>query len=50
MHDITKSDAEREVLKGIAQGLDAIILNPTAAVGPFDFQPSLLGQGTRCPL
>lgn len=45
LHDITKSDAEREVLKGIAQGLDAIILNPTAAVGPFDFQPSLLGQG-----
>jgi dihydroflavonol-4-reductase len=45
LHDMSKSDAEREVMKGIAQGLDAVILNPTAAVGPFDFQPSLLGQG-----
>ncbi len=45
LHDVAKSDAEKEVRKGIAQGLDAIILNPTAAIGPHDFQPSLLGQG-----
>jgi dihydroflavonol-4-reductase len=45
LHDVAKSDAEKEVRKGIAQGLEAIILNPTAAIGPFDFQPSLLGQG-----
>lgn len=45
LHDVAKSDAEKEVQKGIAQGLDAIILNPTAAIGPYDFQPSLLGQG-----
>jgi dihydroflavonol-4-reductase len=45
IHDVAKSNAEREVIKGIAQGLDAIILNPTAAVGPHDYQPSLLGQG-----
>ncbi len=45
LHDVAKSDAEKEVMKGIAQGLDAVILNPTAAVGPYDFQPSLLGQG-----
>lgn len=44
-HDQAKSDAEREVMKGIAQGLDTIILVPTAAIGPYDFQPSLLGQG-----
>lgn len=44
-HDIAKSDAEREVMKGIAQGLDTIILIPTAAIGPYDFQPSLMGQG-----
>jgi dihydroflavonol-4-reductase len=45
VHDRTKSDAEREVMKGIAQGLDAIILNPTAAIGPHDYSPSLLGRG-----
>jgi dihydroflavonol-4-reductase len=45
LHDQAKSDAEREVMKGIAQGLDAIIIIPTAAIGPYDFQPSLLGQG-----
>ena len=44
-HDQAKSDAEREVMKGSAQGLDTIILIPTAAIGPYDFQPSLLGQG-----
>ncbi|MGR3973501.1 MAG: NAD-dependent epimerase/dehydratase family protein [Candidatus Rhabdochlamydia sp.] len=44
-HDIAKSDAEKEVLKGIAQGLETVILIPTAAIGPYDFAPSLLGQG-----
>ncbi len=45
VHDLAKSDAEKEVMKGVAQGLDAVILIPTAAIGPYDFQPSLLGQG-----
>jgi dihydroflavonol-4-reductase len=45
LHDQAKSDAEREVIKGIAQGLDTIIIIPTAAIGPNDFQPSLMGQG-----
>ncbi len=44
-HDQAKSDAEREVVKGIAQGLDTTIIIPTAAIGPYDFQPSFLGQG-----
>ncbi|MGR3912016.1 MAG: NAD-dependent epimerase/dehydratase family protein [Candidatus Rhabdochlamydia sp.] len=44
-HDIAKSDAEKEVMKGIAQGLETVILVPTAAIGPYDFEPSLLGQG-----
>ena len=43
-HDLAKSDAEREVMKGIAQGLETVILIPTAAIGPYDFQPSLMGQ------
>jgi dihydroflavonol-4-reductase len=45
LHDQAKSDAEREVMKGIAQGLETVIIIPTAAIGPYDFQPSLLGQG-----
>lgn len=45
VHDYAKSDAEKEVLKGIAKGLDAVILSPTAAIGPYDFSPSLMGHG-----
>lgn len=45
LHDQAKSDAEREVKRGIAQGLDTVIIIPTAAIGPYDFKPSLLGQG-----
>lgn len=41
----TKAQGEREVLAGIARGLDAIILNPTAMLGPYDFKPSYMGQG-----
>lgn len=44
-HDISKSDGDREVLKGIMQGLDAVFITPTAVLGPGDFTPSLMGQG-----
>lgn len=43
-YDRSKAAAEREVLRGIEQGLDAIILNPTAIVGPYDYRPSHFGQ------
>jgi dihydroflavonol-4-reductase len=43
-YDRSKAAAEREVQAGIAQGLDAIILNPTAIVGPHDYKPSYFGQ------
>ena len=43
-YDRSKAQAEREVLAGIARGLDAIILQPTAMLGPYDFKPSYLGQ------
>jgi dihydroflavonol-4-reductase len=32
------------VHKGIARGLDAVIVNPTAVVGPHDYRPSHMGQ------
>jgi dihydroflavonol-4-reductase len=43
-YDLSKAQAEREVLAGIKAGLDAVIIRPTAMLGPFDFKPSYLGQ------
>lgn len=40
----TKAQGEREVLAGLARGLNAVILNPTAILGPYDFKPSYVGQ------
>ena len=44
VYEFTKAEGEREVLKAVREGLDAVILNPTAVIGPFDFRGSLLGQ------
>ena len=41
---LSKAAGEKEVLRGIEKGLDAVILNPTGIMGPFDFKPSLLGE------
>jgi dihydroflavonol-4-reductase len=43
-YDRSKAAAEREVREGIEQGLEAVILNPTAILGPYDFQLSFLGE------
>jgi dihydroflavonol-4-reductase len=43
-YDRSKAAAEQEVRKGIARGLDAVILNPTAMIGPHDYYPSHVGQ------
>lgn len=43
-YDRSKADGEREVLAAAARGLEAVILNPTAIVGPFDFKPSHTGR------
>lgn len=43
-YDISKAQGEREVLAGITAGLNAVIVRPTAILGPFDFKPSYLGQ------
>jgi dihydroflavonol-4-reductase len=40
----TKAQGELLVRAGIARGLDAVIVYPTAVVGPFDFKPSFFGQ------
>jgi len=44
LYDRSKAAGEREVQKGIVQGLDAVILNPTAILGPYDYGPSHMGQ------
>jgi dihydroflavonol-4-reductase len=44
-YDRSKAAGEREVRRAIAQGLDAVILNPTAIIGPYDYRPSHIGAG-----
>lgn len=43
-YDRSKADAEIEVRRGIEKGLDAVIINPTAVIGPYDYQPSYFGE------
>ncbi|MBN1223984.1 MAG: NAD-dependent epimerase/dehydratase family protein [Candidatus Aminicenantes bacterium] len=40
----SKAMAEVAVQDAVKQGLNAVILNPTAVIGPYDFAPSLLGR------
>ena len=43
-YDRSKAAGEAEVQAAIEKGLDAVIINPTAVIGPYDFQPSHQGQ------
>jgi dihydroflavonol-4-reductase len=43
-YDRSKAAATREVRKGLEKGLDAVIVHPTAVIGPHDYQPSYLGE------
>ncbi len=43
-YDCSKAAAEIEVRRGIEKGLDAVIINPTAIIGPHDYQPSYFGE------
>jgi dihydroflavonol-4-reductase len=43
-YDRSKAGGTREVKKGIEKGLDAVMIHPTAVIGPYDFQPSYLGE------
>ena len=44
VYDRSKSAGENEVRSTIAEGLDAVIVNPTAVVGPHDYGPSRMGE------
>jgi dihydroflavonol-4-reductase len=43
-YDRSKAAAEKEVLAGVKEGLNAVIVNPTAIFGPHDYQPSYFGE------
>jgi len=43
-YDRAKAEAERLVRSAAERGLCAIVLNPTAVLGPFDFQRSPMGE------
>jgi dihydroflavonol-4-reductase len=43
-YDRSKAMAERELQRGIEKGLDAIIISPTAIIGPHDYKPSHFGE------
>jgi dihydroflavonol-4-reductase len=43
-YDRSKADGEREIAAGIERGLDAVVVNPTAVLGPYDFRPSPMGR------
>ena len=40
---VPKLPVKKEVRKGIEEGLNAIIVNPTGVFGPYDYQPSHFG-------
>lgn len=46
-YDRTKALGELALQEFIKKGLRAIILNPTCFIGPYDFQPSLMGMAIR---
>jgi len=43
-YDYSKAAAEQEVRKGLEKGLDAVIIRPTAIIGPHDYRPSHFGE------
>jgi dihydroflavonol-4-reductase len=40
----SKAFGERVVMKGVTRGLDAVVVNPTGMVGPWDCVPSMFGR------
>ncbi len=43
-YDRSKSLGEREVMRAVDKGLDAVILNPSGIMGPNDHAPSRIGR------
>lgn len=43
-YDRSKAMGQLEVMKSADRGLNAIVINPTAVLGPMDFKPSRMGE------
>ncbi|GBE21070.1 MAG TPA: NAD-dependent epimerase/dehydratase family protein [Actinobacteria bacterium] len=43
-YDRSKAAGEVELHKVVERGLDAVTINPTGVIGPYDFQPSRMGR------
>ncbi|MEI7492260.1 MAG: NAD-dependent epimerase/dehydratase family protein [Bacteroidota bacterium] len=43
-YDRSKADGERAVMEAARNGMDAIVLSPTAIIGPADPEPGLTGK------
>ena len=43
-YDRSKAEGEKLVRRAVDEGLDAVIINPTGVIGPFDYRPSHFGQ------
>lgn len=43
-YDRSKAGGEAELRKSVERGLDAVTVNPTGIIGPYDFQPSRMGR------
>jgi len=44
IYNFSKAESEKVVLDGVSKGLDAVILSPTAVIGPYDIRKSFLGN------
>jgi dihydroflavonol-4-reductase len=44
IYEESKTEAEKIVLNACKEGLNAVILIPTAIIGPYDYRPSYLGS------
>ncbi|PZR99854.1 MAG: hypothetical protein DLM67_02875 [Candidatus Nephthysia bennettiae] len=44
VYDRSKAAGEERLQEWIARGLDAVIINPTGLIGPYDFEPSRMGS------
>jgi dihydroflavonol-4-reductase len=44
IYDISKAEGIKLVQDAITKGLNAVILCPTALIGPYDYKPSLMGR------
>ncbi len=43
-YDRSKALSQMAVINAVTRGLDAVIINPTAVIGPLDFKPSFVGE------